>query len=111
MNLKNNERWEATVEAAENSQDPVSLGSVQSARAVMEALDNGATVEAARNLMFDHNLTRTMPGAVAGIITECHERGEEFRIFWNKSFGVESKVSAFIPDFPKFTMECLPNES
>lgn len=34
-------------------------------------------------------ITGHMAGCVAQIVAHCHSRGEEFRIKWNKNYGVD----------------------
>lgn len=97
MNLKNKELWNEYVSL---NTDPYGKCCVDVARRVMELLDENP--EPLRhgyhpNLDTPHGLickadddvgaggiTGFMAGAVAAMVSACHERGEEFRAAWNK---------------------------
>jgi hypothetical protein len=55
---------------------------------VGEALDDGETPEEAEKKMNGYHLTGFMAGAVAETIAGFHPRGDEFRKWWNKQYGV-----------------------
>lgn len=74
-----------------NSEDSYSKAVVIAGEAVGKALDENKTPEEAEKEMKGHGLTGYMAGAVAAAITHFHERGEEFRKFWNKSYDVKEE--------------------
>ena len=93
----NEEKWNAWVE---NNKDPYGGACVKVARRVMELLDEDGTplhngyhpdIHTAHGLICkadeDTNaggITGFMAGCVAQMVTECHERGEEFRKSHNR---------------------------
>ena len=104
MNFKNETLWNTWVE---NNKDPYGKCCIDVARRVMEILDaepqplhdgffpdnqtaNGLIIRADKELDAG-GITGFMAGCVAQMVSECHARGEEFRIMWNgksKSDGV-----------------------
>lgn len=88
----NEEKWNAWVE---NNKDPYGGACVKVARRVMELLDEDPTplhngyhpdIHTAHGLICKADddtkaggITGFMAGCVAQMVTECHERGEEFR--------------------------------
>jgi len=56
---------------------------------VGKALTEGKTCEEAEHEMNGQGLTGCMAGCVASAIVHFHKRGEEFRVYWNASFGVK----------------------
>lgn len=80
-----------------NSKDDYSKAVIDAGEAVGQALDEGKTVEEAEKSMHGHHLTGYMAGGVAQAIAHFHPRGEEFRKFWNKGYGVESEVGTVNP--------------
>lgn len=80
------EDWKKFV--ANNSTDSYSFGVVRAAIASFEALDEGKTPKEAEESWKGIGLTGFMAGAAANTISKFHERGEEFRVYWNNQFGV-----------------------
>ena len=87
MKLKNEALWHIYVTA---NRDAYGGCCVSVARRVMEILDEGAPIESCRRLICRADdeaqtggITGFMASAVAQMVSECHERGEEFRRAWN----------------------------
>ena len=96
MKLKNKELWDNFVES---NQDPYGGCCVNVARRVMELLDEDPTplhpgyhpdIHTAHGLICKADedikaggITGFMAGAVAFMISQCHERGDEFKKVWN----------------------------
>jgi hypothetical protein len=74
--------------AGNNSLDGYSFGVVKATVKVMGALDQGKTPKEANEEMYGMGISGFMAGCVAQSIAEFHERGDEFRKFWNKEWGV-----------------------
>ncbi len=72
---------------------------VDIAREVMRLLDDGAQIDtpkAAGDLISTAEknigaagITGFMAGAIANMVSHLHSRGGEFRVMWNKYFGVD----------------------
>ena len=104
MKLKNEELWDSYVE---NNKDPYGGCCVKVAKRVMELLEEDNTplqngyhpdIHTAHGLICKADddidaggITGFMAGAVAAMISECHERGEEFRKSWNNK--IDEKYS------------------
>lgn len=71
-----------------NCMDPYSFACVEVTIKVIKALDAGKTVKEAHDEMYGAGLSGFMAGEVAGMVSHFHERGDEFRKFWNEKFGV-----------------------
>jgi hypothetical protein len=86
MKLKDKEAWDKWV--ASNT-DPYGGACVKVAQRVMEILDDGepfdchAVICRADDESKAGGITGFMAGAVASMVSQCHERGEEFRRQWN----------------------------
>jgi hypothetical protein len=92
MNLRDAEAWKRYEEA---NDDEYGRCCVDVARRAMEILDNekpfspsNIISRASREL--NAGISGFMAGAVAEMISRCHERGEEFRQLWNE----ENQISA-----------------
>jgi hypothetical protein len=87
MKFKNEELWNSCVE---NNQDPYGGACIKVARRVMEILDEGQPFQAgdlinqADRESQAGGISGFMAGAVASMVSDCHERGEEFRTSWNE---------------------------
>ena len=81
-------------ECQEKNKDPYGNCCVKVAKRVMEILDENKNFDAnhiinqANDDIEAGGITGFMAGAVAGIVSNCHSRGEEFRIKWNEQYGV-----------------------
>lgn len=53
-----------------------------------ESLDQGETVEVAMDSISDLGLTGYMAGAAVAALVKFNPRGEEFKVFWNKIWGL-----------------------
>ena len=88
MNLKDEKSWN---ECVKNNDDPYGKCAVDVARRTMEILDNGEPFDTHELICRadkevhggQGSLTGFLAGAVASMVSECHERGEEFRSQWN----------------------------
>lgn len=69
--------------------DPYSFGVVEATIKVISALDKGKTVDEANNEMYGMGISGFMAGCVAEWVSKFHERGDEFRIYWNTKWGVD----------------------
>lgn len=87
--LKNKEYWDKQVEL--NSTDDYSKGVLDAARAIMISLDNGDDCKTAHDKMYGMGLTGFMAGAAVNMTYNAHERGEEFKNFWNEKWGIKDK--------------------
>lgn len=61
------------------------------------ALDEGKTPEEAMNETNGRNITGFMAGAVASAIAMYHFRGDEFKKWWNESWGRPSAEGVVNP--------------
>lgn len=91
------EEWQKCVS---NNSDPYGKAVVDVARRAMEILDSEPGDFDCHKLLCRADdeckvggITGFMAGCAANIISQCHSRGEEFRIKWNSNHGVkESKA-------------------
>jgi len=97
MKLKDEKRWD---EYVKKNTDPYGECCVNVARRVMELLEERSEplrhgyhpdldtphglICKADNDIGAGGITGFMAGAVAAMVSECHERGEEFRKAWNE---------------------------
>src|SRR3990167_9147446 len=88
--LKNKEFWEQQIKL--NKEDGYSFEVIKAADLIMSALDGGDSLEMAHNTMYGTDITGFMAGAAVSIVSECHERGEDFNDFWNAIWGVNKKT-------------------
>lgn len=90
MPIMKQEDWNKNVEV---NKDPYSKACVDTARRVMEILDEedefepDELINRADDEVDAGGLTGFMAGAVASMVSQCHSRGEEFRLKWNKGYG------------------------
>ncbi len=73
----------------ENCMDSYSFCCVEGTIRVLVALDRGDSAEKAIEAMVGMGLTGFMAGCVSEIVSRFHQRGEEYRIAWNKKYGVD----------------------
>ena len=71
------------------NQDGYGNAAVIAGAKVGKALSEGKTCKKAHDEMYGCDLTGFLAGCVAQAISYFHLRGEEFRKWWNKSYGVE----------------------
>ena len=87
--LKDPEGWQ---ECQDNNQDHYGGACVRVAYNVMKKLDEGDPITDIHQLICDADdvggITGFMAGAVASIVSHCHERGEEFRRIWNGDVAI-----------------------
>ena len=88
MKLRNKEGWETAIK---NNPDPYGGCCINVARRVMELLDDAREIDACglihqANKELDARITGFMAGAVASMVSAFHERGDDFKKSWNKSF-------------------------
>ncbi len=74
-----------------NCMDPYSFACVEGAIKVIAALDAGKSVKEAHDELYGMGLSGFMAGEVAATVSNFHERGDEFRDFWNESWGVSKE--------------------
>ena len=100
LKLKNEELWNDFIE---KNQDPYGGCCVKVAQRVMELLEekpeplqNNGIENAANKLICQADedvkaggITGFMAGAVASMVSRCHERGEEFRKSWNNDYDYD----------------------
>ena len=106
MKLKNKELW---IEWVEKNTDPYGLCCVNVARRVMELLEDDSTplhngyhpdIHTPHGLICkaDYDvkaggITGFMAGCVAQMVSQVHERGEEFRRIWNGEYNGDGAVN------------------
>jgi hypothetical protein len=73
-----------------NSEDGYSKAVVKAGEVVMKLLDEGKTPEEAEQGLYNLDLTGFMAGAAIQAVCHFHERGEEMKTWWNRSYGVEN---------------------
>lgn len=89
MKLKDEAGWE---ECQKNNTDPYGKCCIDVARRVMEILDEGKDFDCHKLVcqadkdIKAGGITGFMAGCVADIVSNCHERGDEFRIKWNRQY-------------------------
>lgn len=94
INLKDKTFWERQVQT---NTDPYGKAVVDAARQVMLSLDAQDDFEVAYKKMYGFGLSGFQAGCVASIIFKCHDRGDDFKTFWNQSWGVEMQDGAINP--------------
>lgn len=77
--------------AGGNCLDSYSFAGLSAALKVMESLDNGDDCKTAHDKMYGMGLTGFLAGCASEIVSKYHIRGDEYRIFWNQSFGVSEE--------------------
>lgn len=109
MKLKNESAWN---EYVSNNKDSYGGTCINVAKRVMELLDEDPTpleVGYYPNLHTPHGLickadsdidaggiTGFMAGAVAQMVAQCHERGNEFNKAWNSEYGVTEDIEGTV---------------
>lgn len=80
-----------------NNTDAYGSACIAVAREAMEILDESGPIDP-HKLISDADdkaktggITGFMAGCVAGMISKCHSRGEEFRRLWNKEYQLENE--------------------
>jgi hypothetical protein len=81
---------------SKNCMDPYSFGVMRATCAAFEVLDQGGTPEMAQAAWKGLGLTGYMAGAAAQSIAAFHERGEEFKKYWNTSWGVPDETRGVV---------------
>lgn len=74
-----------------NCMDPYSFACVEGTIKVIAALDSGKSVKESHDEMYETGLTGFMAGEIARMVSTFHERGDEFKDFWNEQFGVSKE--------------------
>ena len=82
---------------ANNSNDSYSFGVMVVVCKSFDVLDAGGTPKEAEEAWKGCDLTGFMAGCAANIISRFHERGDEFRTYWNGKFGVKSATGTVQP--------------
>lgn len=86
--IKDVEAWKKT---KLSNTDAYSSCAIEASAHTMCLLDEGKTPEKACEVGFANKcLTGYLASCAAGIVSHVHERGEEFRIYWNDKYGVKS---------------------
>lgn len=86
--IKNARRKQWKEAVGNNALDAYSFGVIRAVVASFEILDSGGTPAEAEAAWKGLGLTGFMAGAAAKMIGFYHERGDEFRTYWNQQFGV-----------------------
>lgn len=96
MKLKNEQLWDSYVE---KNKDPYGGCCIRIAQKIMEKLDENKPFDASNLIseVDDEGITGFMAGAIASMVSQCHERGDEFRKSWNKDYGVKSESGTVNP--------------
>lgn len=96
-NMKEWKVWEG------NNKDPYGKCCVDVAREVMRLLDEHPGKFNACRIIWEADdnikaggITANMAGAVAAMVSECHSRGEEFRVQWNVLHGVKEDCKGVV---------------
>lgn len=97
MNIKPELQTKYEEYVAINSGDDYSKAVIEAGEAVGKALDEGKTPEEAEKALHGFGLTGYMAGAAASAVAHYHVRGEEFRVWWNKQYNVESESGTVNP--------------
>ena len=86
--------WE---ESVDKNQDEYGHGVIEVVVKVCKFLDEGKTPKEAEDLgIKDSGITGFMAGAMASMINYFHPRGDEFKKYWNKQFGVEDEKKGVV---------------
>lgn len=94
MKLKDEQSWNEWVAA---NDDPYGKACITVARRVMEILDDGKPFDCHKIICQADDETKAggitgfMAGAVAQMVSTCHERGEEFRVQWNSGYRTKGE--------------------
>jgi len=94
MKLKDPQAWQ---EWQDSNKDPYGNACIMVARRVMEILDDDkefdchTIISQADRETNAGGISGFMAGAVASMVSQCHERGEEFRKQWNKDLQIEDE--------------------
>lgn len=90
------EIWKKTV--SENCMDSYSFGVTIAVIKSFEILDDDSkSPKEAQEAWKGLDMTGFMAGCAASIISQIHLRGQEFREYWNKQFGSDSKEGTVNP--------------
>lgn len=93
--------WE---EAVNKNKDPYSRAVVGVTVSVCKLLDEGKSpAEAEKEGIKGFGITGFQAGCMAQWIVYFHPRGEEFRKYFNKQFGVENKKGVVNPAILEFS--------
>ncbi len=71
------------------NQDGYGNACILAGASVGKALSEGKTCKEAHDGMYGNDLSGFMAGCVASAVSHFHSRGEEYRKFWNKLWGIE----------------------
>jgi len=71
---------------------------------VGKALSEGKSLKESHDAMHSSGLTGFMAGCLAQSIHHFHERGEEFRVFWNKMNGIKDEKAKGVVNPALFTI-------
>lgn len=82
-----------------NSNDGYSVFIVKAVISMMKKFADGLSFEEAENLVFNEELGLSgyMAGATANALSHFAKNGEEYRIYWNKKYGVEEEKGTINP--------------
>jgi len=94
--IKNKEIWQSWVKA---NKDPYGKCCVDVARETMKLLDDekhkdfdpNQIIGEAEDNVAAGGITGFMAGCIAQMIVKCHDRGDEFKIKWNKYYALDKK--------------------
>lgn len=78
------------------NQDGYGNAAIRAGAAVGKTLTEGKTLKESYDAMYGHDLTGALAGCVASAIVHFHKRGDEFRKFWNKQYGVSENKKGIV---------------
>ncbi len=98
MNLKDEKKWKKLVEI---NTDPYSKCCIDIARRTMKIMDESKEIDSCKILHkarreMKEDITIAMAGMIAKIVSECHSRGDEFRISWNVSYYEDEETQRVV---------------
>lgn len=88
------EEWKKI--AGENCTDAYSFGVVTATIAVFGGLDRGLSPKEANEAAYGMGISGFMAGCMAQYVSKFHIRGDEFRVFWNKEWGVTEETDGVV---------------
>lgn len=90
------EEWKKVVEV--NTSDEYSKAVVEAAVKICLYLEKGYTpAEAESKALEDCNITGFQAGAMASIVSKYHEKGDEFKKYWNNKFNADDREDVVNP--------------
>ncbi len=88
------EEWMQCVD--KNTNDAYSCCVVETTLLCLKKLQEGATCEEVEKIYGEMGLTGYMAGAVSSMIVHFSTRGNEFKQYWNKKFGITEEEKGVV---------------